>query len=115
MRKTQQPSSKKDWSRPVLGMAIGLLVMGCGLLVASLMLDSNPRLQAVSNGLRQSVPYPLLLGFVFLVLYVVVRPVPDKASQSRTESAFYGRDTTDFASRLDRDAAEDTSRDELRR
>ena len=106
MRTTQQRGAKKDPSRQILAMAIAVLGMGVLLLVVSLALGSSPTLEPVGKGLRLSVPYVMLVGFALLVLYVVRRPAPDKGSRQRSESAFFGQ-STDFVSRLDRNAADD--------
>jgi len=98
MRTTQSPGAKKDPSRKVLGGALAMLGLGVLLLVLSLAMDSK--------GLRLSVPYVLLIGFALLVLYVVRRPPPDAGSRQRSDSAFFGQ-STDFVSRLDRNAADD--------
>lgn len=98
MRRTQEAGGKKDLSRKVLGMAIGLLGMGVLLLAASVVLGSDE--------LRLPVPYAMLMGFGLLVLYVVFRPAPDAASRPKNESAFFGN-STDFVSRLDRNAADE--------
>ncbi len=101
MRKKQQRSANKDPSRLVLGMAIALLGMGVLLLVLSLSLGSNPAMQAVSTGLRMSVPYVFLFGFGLLVVYAVLRPAPDPGSDQRNEPTLFGKDTTAFESRLE--------------
>jgi len=101
MRRKQQRGAKKDPSRQVLGLAIALLGMGVLVLVISLSLDSNPAMQAVSTGLRMSVPYVFLFGFGLLVLYVVLRPAPDRRSGQQNEPTLFGKDTTVFASRMD--------------
>jgi len=101
MRAKQQRDAKKDPSRQVLGLAIALLGMGVLLLVLSLSLGSNPAMQALSTGLRVSVPYVLLFGFGLLVLYAVLRPAPDRRSGQQNEPTLFGKDTTVFASRMD--------------
>ena len=96
---------KKDSSRMVLGAAIGTLGLGVLLLGVSVVLASNPALQSVSTGLRLAVPYVLLVGFALLVLYVILRPVPDRRSNPEGPTLF-GKDTTVFASRMDGEAEE---------
>jgi hypothetical protein len=89
---------RKDRSRQILGTAIGLLGLAVLLFVLSL---------AIGDGLLLLVPYALLLGFGLLVWYAVVRPKPEAGSQSKGEPTFFGNDTTDFISRLDREVAEE--------
>jgi restriction system protein len=101
MQKKQERGAKKDPSRLVLGMALALLGMGVLLLVLSLSLGSNPAMQAVSRGLRMSVPYVLLFGFGLLVAYAVLRPAPDPGSDQQNEPTLFGSDTTAFESRLE--------------
>jgi restriction system protein len=98
MPTTQQREARKDPSRQILAVAIAVLGLGLLLLVVSLALGSSPA--------RVAVPYIMLVGFALLVLYVVRRPAPDKGSRQKSESAFFGQ-STDFVSRLDRNAADD--------
>lgn len=107
MRHMQKQATKKDPSRRILAMAIGLMGLGVVLLVLSVALGSNPVLQAVGNGFRVAVPYCLLAGFALLVLYVVLRPKPDEASQRPHEPTLFGKDTTDFAPPTDRGSLDD--------
>jgi restriction system protein len=82
-------------------MAMALLGIGVLLLVLSLSLDSNPAMQALSRGLRMSVPYVFLIGFGLLVVYAVLRPAPDRGGDQRNEPTLFGNDTTAFESRLE--------------
>lgn len=106
MRTMPQQGAKKDRSRQVLGLAIGFLGLGVLLLVLSLAFAGKPAQQALSSTLRLAVPYVLLVGFTLLVVYVVLRPIPDRRSKGREEPTLFGKDTTVFASRLDGEAEE---------
>jgi restriction system protein len=79
------------------------------LFVLSFTLTSSPALQAVGKGFRASVPYAVLVGLALLVLYAVLRPAPNAESQSRIDPPLFGRDTTDFAPSMQRDAAKPAS------
>lgn len=103
MRTTQHGRRKKHPSRQVLDTAISVLTLGAGLFIGSIVLKSaNPMLQALSNGMRIPVPYLLFFGLVLLVLYAVLRPKADAGSAPKDPSTMFGKDTTDFASQLDR-------------
>lgn len=106
MRTTPQQGAKKDRSHQFLGAAIAFLGLGVLLLVLSLALAGNPAQHALSKTLRLAVPYALLVGFALLVIYVVVRPAPDRRSKGREEPTLFGKDTTVFASRLEGEAEE---------
>lgn len=110
MRTTQSGSAKKDHSRKILAGALAMLALGVILLAVSVGLDAKPGLDAVSDRLRLAVPYVLLVGFALLVLYVVVRPLPDRRSGGREEPTLFGKDTTVFASRLEGEAEDDSRR-----
>ena len=108
MSATRAPRAKKDRSRQVLGMAISMVGIGLLLLIISLALGSSPLHQAMSNGLRTAVPYAFLFGFALLILYAVLRPAPDTVSRKpKDQPTFFGNESTDFASRLDRETKED--------
>jgi restriction system protein len=85
-------------------MAISLLGLAGVLFLLSFTLTSSPALQAVGKGLRAPVPYAVLMGLALLVLYAVLRPAPEAGSRARNEPPLFGRDTTDFAPSLQREA-----------
>ena len=107
MRQMREQATKKDPSRPVLAMAVGLMGLGALLLVLSFVLGSNPVLQAAGKGLRVAAPYCLLAGIALLVLSVVLRPKPDEPSRRTHEPTLFGKDTTDFAPQTDRGSMDD--------
>jgi hypothetical protein len=114
MRTMRSDPTRNDPSRRVLGIAIALLVLGVVLLVLSLALGTNPRLQPIGMGLRKAAPYALLVGLGLLVLYAVRRPDPEAGSEPN-EPTLFGKDTTDFVSHLDRDEIQARSLPKQRR
>jgi restriction system protein len=109
MRAPRRQGSKKDPSRQVLGTAVGVLALAGVLFVLSFTLTSSPALQAVGKGFRASVPYAVLVGLALLVLYAVLRPAPEAESPSRMDPPLFGRDTTDFAPSMQREASKPAS------
>ena len=104
----------KDPARPILGAALALLGLGVVLLVAPFALGWDAALQSVGKGVRIAVPYILLLGLGLLVLSVVLRPRPDENAPRPHEPTLFGKDTTDFASQLDRGISDDPTLPALR-
>jgi restriction system protein len=109
MRASRRQGSRKDLLRHILAMAVGVLGMAGALFAISFSLTSSPALQAVGKGFRAPVPYLALLGLALLVLYAVLRPAPEAGSRARNDPPLFGRDTTDFAPSLQREAAESAS------
>jgi hypothetical protein len=109
----QSGRSKKNPSRPILGIGIAVVGIGVVLLAISIIAGLNPNspLQAFSKGLRIPVPYVLLLGFGLLVVYALLRPKADVPSDERNDPAFFGSEMTDFVSHLHRTPPEMDSLD----
>lgn len=111
MRSNGRRRARKDPARQILGMAISLLGMAGVFLLLALYMGAStiPSLQAVGKGLRLPIPYVLVLGFVLLVIYFVIRHKPDSPTPTRRESTMFGKDSTAF-SQLDSRSADASQR-----
>jgi restriction system protein len=99
-------SARRSVDRQVLGMGLLLLATGLGLWLLGLALrgSSSQALRAFVS-LTEIAPYITLFGAVLLLIHWAMRRKPE-VSASRMEPTLYPKDTTTFASSLQKPATE---------
>lgn len=78
-RKRSRTAGRKS-RKPLLEKGIATLAFGAAMLLVAIFLGDSPALRAVSQGLRSTAPFALLLGAALVGLHVLLqrrRPKPD--------------------------------------